>query len=298
MMDVEKVADGVFKAMEAHLNKALAPILAKLEALEAKQIPMAADIVAEVLKSEVLANHAASEVKKALEANPPKDGKDAEPIAVSEVVAELLATDGLKSLVDLQAAESVAAYFAENPVIHGKDATPVSEEQLAQQVSKYMTANPVVSQKGQDGAGVAGAMIDREGNLLLTLSNGVIKELGQVVGKDGRRGEDGKDGLGFDDLTVSFDGEALVHEYKRGEKSLTQRFPLNVMKHIGFWRQGMKAQAGNTTTAHGSLWICIKDTSEFPAYDSADWQLAARKGRDGQDKTDAKPPEPVKLHGN
>lgn len=297
-MDVEKVADGVFKAMEAHLNKALSPILAKLEALESKQIPMAANIVAEVLKSEVLANHAASEVKKALEANPPKDGKDAEPILVSDVAADLLASDGLVALVDLQAADSVAAYLAANPPKDGKDAEPVSEDAIAAQVAKYMTANPVVGEKGQDGAGVAGAMIDREGNLLLTLSNGIIKELGQVVGKDGQRGEDGKDGLGFDDLTVSFDGEAIVHEYKRGEKSLTQRFPINVMKDIGFWRSGMEAKAGNTVTDNGSLWLCLKDTGERPAYNCADWRLAARKGRDGQDKTDANPPEPVKLHGN
>jgi hypothetical protein len=70
------------------------------------------------------------------------------------------------------------------------------------------------------------------------------------------------------------------------------------MKHIGFWRDGMEAKAGSTTTENGSLWLCLKDTSERPAYNSADWILAARKGRDGQDKTDAKPSEPVKLHGN
>lgn len=297
-MDVEKVADGVFKAMEAHLNKALAPILAKLEALEAKHILLASDIVSEVLKSDVLATHAATEVKKALEANPPKDGKDAEPIVVSEVVAELLATDGLKSLVDLQAEESVTAYFAEHPVINGKDAEPVSEEQLAQQVSKYMAANPVVAEKGDPGTGLSDAMIDREGNLILTMTDGRMKELGQVVGKDGQRGEDGKDGLGFDDLTVSFDGDAIVHEYKRGEKALTQRFPINVMKHIGFWQQGMQAKSGNVTTHNGCSWVCLKDTSEKPCYESKDWILSARKGRDGLDARDAKPSEPVKLHGN
>lgn len=297
-MDVEKVADSVFKAVESRIEKAIAPLLERLAFLEAKELPKAETILAEVLSSDVLRTHAVNEVKAALEANPPKDGKDAEPIVVSEVVAELLATDGLKSLVDLQAAESVTAYFAEHPVINGKDAEPVSEEQLAQQVSKYMSANPVVAEKGDPGTGLADAMIDRTGNLVLTMTDGRMKELGLVIGKDGSPGKDGADGLGFDDLTVSFDGDAIVHEYKRGEKALTQRFPINVMKHIGFWQQGMQAKSGNVTTHNGCSWVCLKDTSEKPCYESKDWILSARKGRDGLDAKDAKPSEPVKLHGN
>lgn len=297
-MDVEKVADSVFKAVEARISKALTPLLERLEALEAKELPKAEAILAEVLSSDVLRTHAVNEVKSALEANPPKDGKDADPISIPDVVSELLATDGLKSLVDLQAAESVTAYLSENPVINGKDAEPVSDEQLAKQVSKYMSDNPVIAEKGDQGTGLVDAMIDRTGNLVLTMTDGRMKELGLVVGKDGNPGKDGADGLCFDDLTVSFDGDAIVHEYQRGEKSLTQRFPINVMKHIGFWRAGMEAKSGNVTTHNGCSWLCLKDTSEVPSYESKDWILSARKGRDGLDARDAKPAEPVKLHGN
>lgn len=37
---------------------------------------------------------------------------------------------------------------------------------------------------GENGAGIAAALIDREGNLILTLSNGETHNLGKVVGKD------------------------------------------------------------------------------------------------------------------
>src|SRR5688500_12658337 len=50
-----------------------------------------------------------------------EDGRDADPVALSDVAAELLATDGLKALVDLYVAEAVAKHFEDNPVQHGKD---------------------------------------------------------------------------------------------------------------------------------------------------------------------------------
>lgn len=50
-------------------------------------------------------------------------------------------------------------------------------------------------ERGETGIGMAGAMIDRSGVLVLTLSNGEIRELGQVVGKDGADGANGKDGV-------------------------------------------------------------------------------------------------------
>lgn len=57
--------------------------------------------------------------------------------------------------------------------------------------------------RGETGVGMAGAMIDRSGVLVLTLSNGEVRELGPVVGKDGRDGIDGKDGA---DGTPGADG--------------------------------------------------------------------------------------------
>jgi hypothetical protein len=45
--------------------------------------------------------------------------------------------------------------------------------------------SPVKGDKGDSGVGIAGAVIDRVGGLVLTLSDGSTKDLGQVVGRDG-----------------------------------------------------------------------------------------------------------------
>lgn len=47
---------------------------------------------------------------------------------------------------------------------------------------------------GRDGVGVAGALIDRSGVLVLTLTDGTTRDLGVVVGKDGADGKDGETG--------------------------------------------------------------------------------------------------------
>src|SRR5690606_7468488 len=50
---------------------------------------------------------------------------------------------------------------------------------------------------GADGVGVAGAVINRDGELVITLSDGTTRDLGRVVGKDGASGRDGADGVGM-----------------------------------------------------------------------------------------------------
>jgi hypothetical protein len=47
---------------------------------------------------------------------------------------------------------------------------------------------------GRDGVGLAGALIDRSGVLVLTLADGTTRELGVVVGKDGETGPAGEAG--------------------------------------------------------------------------------------------------------
>lgn len=47
---------------------------------------------------------------------------------------------------------------------------------------------------GADGRGIADAVIDNAGNLVLTFTDGATKSLGRVVGRDGAPGEKGADG--------------------------------------------------------------------------------------------------------
>lgn len=200
-----------------------------------------------------------------------------EKLDVSEVVAEVLGTDQFKQLVDLQAAESVASYFTENPVQHGKDGT-----------------------NGADGVGLASAVIDREGELILTNTKGDSFKLGQVIGQDGQKGQDGKDGADFTNLELDYDGERTLTIRGVGGE-IVKRLPIPIDR--GYWREGMKAEKGDVVTEAGSAWIALKDTDAKPNLsNAADWRLMARRGRDGDQGPagkDYKPPEPVKLvsHG-
>lgn len=148
---------------------------------------------------------------------------------------------------------------------------------------------------GKDGVGVSNAVIDRDGNLVLQTFDGKAIRLGRVVGSDGERGidgrdgndgadgKDGRDGLGFESLSGAYvDDKGLVLTFRLGNDVREIVTDIPVMRHLGFWSQGVAAKAGNTITHNGSLWIARSDTKQEPDYKSHDWALAARKGADGR----------------
>lgn len=244
-------------------------------------------------------------------------GKDADPVDLdalaSLVIDKLFGGDRLKTLVDLVTSESVAKHMEENPArdgkdadpevikkavseavaaipapSDGKDADPVSEAQIAAEVARYLQANPV--KDGESGVGLAGAMIDRSGHLMITTTKGENINLGKVVGEDGR------DGLTFEDVTGEHDSErGFVISVGRGDRK--KEFTLPYMVNRGFWTAGVKTLSGQNITHDGALWIAKRDTCAEPCLANADdWQLAARKGRDGKDGKSVKVPmQPVKL---
>src|SRR5690554_732215 len=73
--------------------------------------------------------------------------------------------------------------------------------------------------------GVAGAVIDRDGNLVITTTDGIPHNLGRVVGRDGTDGakgdpgKDGADALGFDDMDATYDGgRTITLRFARGDR--------------------------------------------------------------------------------
>lgn len=220
-------------------------------------------------------------------------GKDAEPVAVPDVVDELVKSDLLAPVIDLYVAEAVAKHFAEHPVVHGKDGKD---------------GEPGKSEKGDkgdaglDGVGLAGAIINRSGELVVTKTNGEAVNLGVVVGNDGTPGHNGTDGLGFDDMDVSYDGErSFTITWQRGDLVKTKTFIVPTVIDRGYWREGSEAKTGDAMTHDGTLWIALRDTKAKPARESDDWRIGARKGRDGAQGPpgkEYKAPEPVKLVPN
>ena len=136
---------------------------------------------------------------------------------------------------------------------------------------------------------MAGAMIDREDCLLLTLTNGEVKNLGRVVGKDG---------VSFEDFTLAYDAESheVVVKARSGDVTKEVRAPIRGITLGGYWRDGTKAKAQEAWSHGGCLWVAKCDTSSKPEATSEDWLLAARKGRDGEGVERAAPTTgPVKL---
>lgn len=125
----------------------------------------------------------------------------------------------------------------------------------------------------------------------LALGGRALQEIRTLARTPGPRGEDG---LGFDDLTVEFDGQRkFTFKLERGDATKEFSFTVPCMIYCGVWSDQRAGgfQRGDVVTWDGCCWVALKDTTARPANGSgsADWQLAVKKGRDGRD---ALPPQP------
>lgn len=249
------------KAMAAIVREAIAPLEARIKELEARE-PMKGD--------------------------PGEKGADAEPIEIAAVVAEVLAGDEMKTLSALHAEEAVARYFAANPVQHGKDGAPGAKGDPGNDGAS------IKGEPGEPGVGLAGAIIDREGELVITTTKGEAIKLGKVVGRDGEKGKDGAD---FSEATVDYDGERGLVIRGKGPAEIVRRLPIPLDK--GYYREGMACEKADIVTHNGNAWIALRDTKAKPCIENAeDWRIFARKGRDGIDGKNGRdlgPAPPVKL---
>lgn len=148
---------------------------------------------------------------------------------------------------------------------------------------------------GQDGLSVASLLIDRDGILIATMSNGEVRNLGLVVGrdgapgrdgengKDGINGKDGADGLGFDDLDCTYDGgRTFTLSFRRGDVCKAFNFVVPTIIDRGVYKPTETYEAGDAATYAGCLWIAKRQTTDKPER-SDDWRLAVKCGRDGKD---------------
>lgn len=150
-------------------------------------------------------------------------------------------------------------------------------------------------ERGETGVGMAGALIDRSGVLVLTLSDGTQRDLGPVVGKDGldgqngadglpgENGKDGRDGFGLEDFDVErgADGRTYVLKFDGGEIRHEYELTFPVPVYCGVYKAGEQYVPGDLVTWGGSLHHCDAATTDKP--DAGPWTLCVKKGRDGKD---------------
>lgn len=273
-----------------------------------------------------------------------ENGKDADPEAVATLVHERIKAqldalaETVKSIPDApelpdipaMIAECVAEAVAAIPVPeNGTDGKSVKVDDvlpaLEAQVAKFLADIPLPKdgapgepgkdgrdgapgEKGADGAdgvGLAGAIIDRDGGLVVTLTNGEVKSLGSVVGKDGLHGKNGtdgqdgmggKDGLGFEDLSFDIaETGRPVAKFQRGDMVKTIALPGIIDR--GVYSPEKVYEKGDAVSWGGSLWIAQDDCPQGKPDVSKGWRLAVKKGRDGRDGEIKAPvePKPIKV---
>jgi hypothetical protein len=138
---------------------------------------------------------------------------------------------------------------------------------------------------GRDGVGLAGALIDRTGSLLVTMSDGTVRELGPVIGRDGAPG---RDGLSFDAFELDFeqvDARTLRAKWTNAagkEQVREYRFPVPI--HCGYHEEGKSYEAGDAVSFGGTTFLAKTLTAQKPELDNpkSDWVILAKKGRDSR----------------
>jgi hypothetical protein len=215
---------------------------------------------------------------------PGPKGADADPASIERIVAEAVAKipqpqdgppgkDADPALVKALVNETIAKAVAELPEPARGERGPPGE------------AGPT----GRDGTGVAGALIDRSGALVLTLSDGTVRDLGPIVGTDGspgERGADGKDGLSFADfeLDPEYDGERTIRlKWTNGGKEHFREWRLPIIIDRGVYRPETAYEAGDAVSFGGSIWIAKSPTKEKPGEGATSWRLSVKSGRPGKD---------------
>lgn len=208
------------------------------------------------------------------------DPGEVDMVAVREIVDQMTQQAVSEQLVE--AVKTIPLPQAPEPIAPDMDAI---EKMIRQNVAEVVASQPP-PQPGKDGVGLSDALIDKDGNLVLTMTDGRIRELGRVIGKDGKDGAPGKDGHTFtlDDFDVEpLDERSIIIGFTHGDTkhSFELEFPIPIYRHV--WKDGETYARGDLVTWGGSLWHCDEHKGLKPDAPESGWTLAVKRGRDGKD---------------
>ena len=104
------------------------------------------------------------------------------------------------------------------------------------------------------------------------------------VPENGKDGQDGKDGLGFKNLSVvQLEGKRLkiVFESEDRKKEFVIKMPIVV--DAGVYKNGMDYAKGDGVTYGGSFWIAQVDHPNQSPGKGTEWRLAVKRGKDAKE---------------
>ncbi|EAV2089793.1 phage gp6-like head-tail connector protein [Salmonella enterica subsp. enterica serovar Johannesburg] len=222
----------------------------------------------------------AAMVSKAVAAIPaPRDGKSVTPEDLQPMIQELVRN----AVAEIPAPKD------------GKDFDPSMLKQLVEQaVSDAVSAMPA-AEPGKDGADGRDALtlevlpfIDEEKSYprgsYATHNGGLWRAYEKTHGMRGW--ECLVDGLASIDVQQSEQRCFTLTVNRTSGAIETKSFDVPVMIYQGVFKSGQEYLPGDTVTWGGSLWHCDEQTQDKPGETgSKGWTLAAKRGRDGRDKT-------------
>ncbi|HIE4225080.1 TPA: hypothetical protein ACXM6S_003273 [Serratia marcescens] len=238
------------------------------------------------------------EIDAALEAITPPEIPELPDVSkmISEAIAELPVPADGKSLTpeDIRPLlkELVESTVAEIPAPHdGKDADP---EAIKAAVSDAMAALPApeTPKPGADGRDalqieiLPGIDADKSypRGTYATHSGGLWRSFEKTAGMRGW--ECVVDGISAVDVANDDERMFTVTVTRASGACETKAFGIPVMIYRGVFKAESSYQPGDTVTWGGSLWHCDETTADKPGeLGSKGWTLAAKRGRDGKDKS-------------
>lgn len=131
---------------------------------------------------------------------------------------------------------------------------------------------------GKDGLGLASALKDERGHLIIVLSDGTTQDLGQVNGKDGKT-------FTLEDFDiVPVDERTIKMGFTNGDTLHSFELSFPVLIGRGLWSEDGDYERGDVTTWGGTAWEAVEPVKGVkPDGSSGGWRILAKRGRDGKD---------------
>ena len=223
----------------------------------------------------------------------PKDGKDFDPAMLKQAVEEAV-SEAVAAIPVPQDGKSVTTEDVQPMIQELVSASMPELPDVKSLVNEAIAALPA-AEPGKDGENGRDALsleilpfID-EGKSYprgsyATYNGGLWRAYEKTHGMRGW--ECLVDGVAGIDIQQSEQRCFILTVNRTSGASETKSFDVPVMIYQGVFKSGQEYLPGDTVTWGGSLWHCDEQTQDKPGEaGSKGWTLAAKRGRDGRDKT-------------
>lgn len=278
MLDTTALA----KSTALIIREVTAPLIARIDALEKQLAERPTALTEEDVRT--IVGEQGEPVTKEIVSDMIADAVGAIPPAEVPAINEVAIAERVKALVMPTIEEAVQAIPVpqDGKSVDMDEVRALLSEMTAETVTRAVEALPR-AKDGADGIGIAKLLVDRDGVLNVTKTDGSVDVVGKITGEDGKPGRDGFQLEDFD-VEATEDPRTMVLTFAQGEVKYRYEIDLPIPLYRSVWKEGEEYVRGDMCTWAGSLWHCdVGGTKSKP--DAGDWTLCVKRGRDGKSAT-------------